>query len=112
MSTQADLTTTPADVLASVVRRYLNHYGDQIAGIYALPDDPYEPERGRDEEEGVHIVVVFEEPYDHWTKTGTVMQIAHGVMDEMEWTVPLVPHHVSLESALVQRIRREGVRLD
>lgn len=111
MPTKAESTVSRGDALALLARRYHNHYGNRLAGVYATPYDPYEPERGHDES-GIHVVVVLDALHEHWEETDPISRIAHEVMEEVQWSVPIVPHHVSSESALAHRMQEEGVRLD
>jgi hypothetical protein len=41
------VTRTPADVLATLSRRYREHYGDRLVGIYAVPEFPFADEGPR-----------------------------------------------------------------
>ena len=47
------VTCTPADVLATLSRRYREHYGDRLVGIYAVPEFPFAdegPEKTEDDD--------------------------------------------------------------
>lgn len=104
-------TVAQADVLADLAQRVRAHYGDRLVGLYALPNDPYEPERGS-EEHGVHVVIVLRGGYDYSAETDNVTRIAHDVMDRTEWQYPVAPHHISADSRLIQHLNDAGVRLD
>lgn len=101
---------TRADVLAMLARRFRKHYGDRLVGLYATHEDPYEPEQG--DEEGTHVVVVLEGPYEHWKETDPVTDITHDVLDETDWVAPITSHHVAEDSAIAKRMRKKGVRFD
>lgn len=104
--------TTRADVFSELAHRFREQYGDRLVGPYATQYDPYEPSEAEKDEPGVHIIVVLRGPCEPWTETDTVTDITHDTMDQTAWAVPLVPHHVSHESAVARRMDEEGVRLD
>lgn len=102
---------TRADVLAMLARRFRQHYGGRLAGLYASQEDPYEPER-EGNEMGTHVIVVLQGPYEHWKETDRVTEITHDVLDETDWMAPLTSHHVAHDSAVAKQIQRSGVRFD
>lgn len=104
--------TTRADVFSELSHRFREQYGDQLVALYATQYDPYEPSEAENDESGVHIIVVLRGPYEPWTETDTVTDIAHDIMDRTDWTVPLVLHHVSHDSTIACRTGKEGIRLD
>jgi hypothetical protein len=104
--------TTRADVFSELAHRFREQYGDRLIALYATQYDPYEPSEEEKNEPGVHIIVVLQGPYEPWTETDTVTDIVYDIMDQTDWAVPLVPHHVSHDSAVARRIGEEGVRLD
>ena len=102
---------TRADVLAMLARRFRKHYDDQLVGLYATQDGPYEPEHGA-HELGTHVIIVFHGPYEHWKETDTVTKITHDVLDETDWVAPITAHHVAHDSAVAKRMKKHGVRFD
>jgi hypothetical protein len=106
------VTRTPTDVFPELAHRFHEQYGDQLVALYATQYDPYEPSEEETNEPGVHIIVVLRGPYEPWTETDAVTDIAYDIMDQTEWTVPVVPHHVSHDSAVAHRMDEKGVRLD
>lgn len=106
------VTRTPAEVFSELAHRFREQYGDQLVALYATQYDPYEPSDEETNEPGVHIIVVLRGPYEPWTETDTVTGIAHDIMDQTDWTVPLALHHVSHDSAVARRTDKEGIRLD
>ena len=104
--------TTRADVFSELARRLREQYGDRLVALYATQFDPYEPSERERHEPSVHIVVVLQGPYDSWTVTDTVTDLTHDLMDQTDWAVPLVPHHVSHGSTVARQMSEEGVRLD
>lgn len=102
---------TRADVLAMLARRFRKHYDDQLVGLYATQDDPYEPEHGANEL-GTHVIIVFHGPYEHWKETDTVTKITHDVLDGTDWVAPITAHHVAHDSAVAKRMKKHGVRFD
>lgn len=103
-------TVTPADVLAALSRRYREHYGDRLVAIYALPNDPYEPEEDS-EVNAIDLVVVLRAPYDHFAETDPVVDIAHEVMDEVDWSIGVFPRHAAEDDELTEIARRQGVEI-
>lgn len=79
--------------------------------LYAAQSDPYEPELGR-EDDGTHVIIVLEGPYEHWKETDTVTDITHDVLDETNWVAPVTSHHVAEDSAVAKRMKERGVRFD
>jgi hypothetical protein len=107
------VTRTPADVLATLSRRYREHYGDRLAGVYAVPEDPYE-ERAPTENElegAVEVFVVLKEPYEPFEETDDVTRIAYEVMDETDWDLHVIPHHDSETGRRAEWAKENGVEL-
>ena len=74
------VTRTPADVLATLSRRYREHYGVRL-GIYAVPEFPFSDEgpEGKDDDVSViEVVVVLQGPYDHFEETDPVVDHCDG----------------------------------
>lgn len=110
-ATSPAFSRTRADVLSTLTHRYREEYGDQLVSLYATRRDPYHPSQDEGEE-GVHVTVVLKGPYESWNETDTITEIAYDVMDESEWAIPLVPHHIAQDSTVARWVEEEGVRLD
>ena len=107
------VTRTPADVLATLSRRYREHYGDRLAGVYAVPEDPYEdrsPTEG-ELEGAVEVFVVLREPYEPFEETDDVTRIAYEVMDETDWDLHVIPHHDSVAGRRAEWAEKKGIEL-
>ena len=107
------VTRTPADVLATLSRRYREHYGDRLAGVYAVPRDPYE-ERSPTEGElegSVEVFVVLQEPYEPFEETDDVTRIAYEVMDETDWDLRIIAHHDAESGRRAEWAKEKGIEL-
>lgn len=106
-------TITPADVLATLSRRYREHYGNRLGGIYAVPKAPYEDEwgEGDDEIRGIEVVVILQGPYDHFEETDPVVEIAMGVTEEYDWWTGIFARHAAHDDDLAEWARENGVEL-
>ena len=106
-------TRTPADVLATLSRHYREHYGDRLAGVYAVPRDPYE-ERSPTEGElegSVEVFVVLQEPYEPFEETDDVTRIAYEVMDETDWDLRIIAHHDAESGRRAEWAEEKGIEL-
>lgn len=103
-------TVTRANVLAELAQRYRAHYRNRLAGLYALPNDPYEPE-DEPASGAVDVVVVLQGPYPYFEESDAVARIADEVMREYDTPFVIMPHHVPDDATLVQRARRTGIEL-
>ena len=107
------VTRTPADVLATLSRRYREHYGDRLAGVYAVPEDPYEglsPTEG-ELEGAVEVFVVLREPYEPFEETDDVTRIAYEVMEETDWDLHIITHHDSETGRRAEWAKDNGIEL-
>lgn len=93
-----------------LARRFRGHYGDRLVALYATKRDPYEPEQHR--EDGTHVVVVLQGPYEYSEETDPVTDITHDVLDETDWVAPVTAHHVAHDSAVATRMKETAVRFD
>ena len=91
-------------------RRFRAHYDERLVALYATHEDPYEPEQGG--EDGPHVIVVLQGPYEHWKETDAVTDITHDVLDETDWGAPVTSHHVAKDAAVAKRMEKRGVRFD
>ena len=101
-------TLTKADLLAESIRKYTDHYRDRLIAIYILPDHPYEPEG---DEGTLHLVLVLKEPYQHFSETDPVADIADEVARKYDFRWNVLAHHTSAKGELAERAAAEGVRL-
>lgn len=107
------VTRTPADVLATLSRRYREHYGDRLSGVYAVPEDPYE-ERSPTEGElegAVEVFVILREPYEPFGETDDVTRIAYEVMEETDWELHIITHHASETGHRGKWAKKHGIEL-
>lgn len=82
------VTRTPAEVLATPSRRYREHYGKRLVGIYAVPEFPFTdegPEGDDDDVRAIEVVVILQGPYEHFEETDPVVDIAMDVTEEYDW---------------------------
>ena len=63
-------------------------------------------------EDGTHVIVVLQGPYEHWKETDTVTEITHDVLDKTDWMAPITSHHVAHDSAVSKRMKESGMRFD
>ena len=99
--------------MATLSRRYREHCGDRLAGVYAVPEDPYEdrsPTEG-ELEGAVEVSVVLREPYEPFEETDDVTRIAYEVMGETDWDLHVIPHHDSGAGRRAERAEKRGVEL-
>jgi hypothetical protein len=109
------ITRTPADVLASVSRRYRKHYGDRLAGVYAVPEFPFsddapEAEDG-DDVQAIEVVVILRGEYEPFQETDPVVDIAMDVTEEYDWWMSVFARHAADDSHLADWARRKGVEI-
>jgi len=106
-------TVTPADILATLSRRYRKHYGDRIVEIYAVPEMPFGDEwgDGADDVRAVEVVVILREPYDHFEETDPVVDIATKVSESYDWWMGIFARHAAHDDHLADWARERGVEL-
>lgn len=108
------VTRTPADVLAALSRRYREHYGDRLLGLYAVPEFPFSdegPGSGDDDVRAVEVVVILQGPYDHFAETDPVVDIAMGVTEEFDWWMGVFARHAEESDQLAEWARERGVEI-
>lgn len=108
------VTRTPADVLATLSRRYREHYGDRLVGIYAVPEFPFSdegPEGEDDDVRAIEVVVILKGPYDHFEETDPVVDIAMEVTEEYDWWMGIFTRHAEHDDNLADWARENGVEL-
>ena len=109
------VTRTPADVLATLSRRYREHYGDRLVGIYAVPEFPFSdegPEETEDDDvRATEILVILQGPYDHFEETDPVVDIAMEVTEEYDWWMGIFARHAAHDDDLADWAREKGVEL-
>ncbi len=108
------VTRTPADVLATLSRRYREHYGNRIVGIYAVPEFPFSDEGPGDEEDdvrAVEVVVILHGPYDHFAETDPIVDIAMSVTEEFDWWMGVFSRHAEEGDRLAEWARERGVEI-
>ena len=95
-------TVTPAGVLATLSRRYREHYGERLVGVYAVPDMPFWDERGGadDDVRAVEVVVVLRGPYDFFEETDPVVDIATEVSEAFDWWMGVFARHAAHDDDL------------
>lgn len=88
----APLTRSRAlDVLADRLRA---HFGERLHALYALPDDPYEPQRDR---EVLHVLAVFpDEGYDRSDVQGEVIEVGVAFNREIDFRFFAMPKVASV----------------
>ena len=107
-------TRTPADVLAVLSRRYREHYGDRLIGIYAVPEFPFSDEgleNGDDAVRAVEVVVILQGAYDHFAETDPVVDIAMNVTEEFDWWMGVFARHAEESDQLAEWARERGVEI-
>jgi hypothetical protein len=108
------VTRTPADVLATLSRRYREHYGDRLMGIYAVPEFPFSdegPEGEDDEVRAIEVLVILQGPYDHFEETDSIVDIAMEVTEEYDWWMGIFTRHAAHDDDLADWAREKGVEL-
>jgi hypothetical protein len=109
------VTRTPADVLATFSRRYREHYGDRLVGIFAVPEFPFSDEGpgdgGDDDGRAIEVVVILQEPYDPFEETDPVVDIAMDVTEEYDWWMGIFARHAARGDDLADWARERGVEL-
>jgi hypothetical protein len=108
------VTRTPADILATLSRRYREHYGERLAGIYAVPEFPFSdegPEREDDDVNVIEVVVILQGPYDHFEETDPVVDIAMEVTEKYDWWMGIFTRHAAHDDDLADWAREKGVEL-
>ncbi|MEF8817792.1 MAG: hypothetical protein V5A20_08985 [Salinibacter sp.] len=107
------VTRTPADVLATLSRRYREHYGDRLVGIYAVPEFPFSddtPEKTEDDDvRAIEVLVILHGPYDPFEETDPVVDIAMDVTEECDWKMGILVRHAAHNSDFARRIEGDGV---
>lgn len=106
-------TITPADILATLSRRYREHYGNRLVGVYAVPNMPFWDEWGRadDDIRAVEVVVILRGPYDHFEETDPVVDIATAVSEAFDWRVGVFARHTAHDGELADWARERGIEL-
>lgn len=103
----ATLTVTRADAIVEAARQLRKYYGDRLVALYALPEDPYEPEE--DGDEIIHLVVVLPPPvhvFDESEATGLLIdQLQH------ELGFVLFNHTATRGDEPAEHAREEGILL-
>lgn len=102
-----EATITRADILAEAARRYGERFRDRLVELYALPEDPYEPE-----EEEINIVqlVLILKDFRPFEDSEPVAQIADELTHEFQTGV--VARSAPVEGdELASLARIKGVRL-
>ncbi len=109
------VTRTPADILATLSRRYREHYGDRLIEIYAVPEFPFSdegPEETEDDDvRAIEVVVLLEGPYDPFEETDPVVDIAMDVTEEYDWWMGIFARHASQSDDLADWARENGVEI-
>lgn len=108
------VTRTPADVLATLSRRYREHYGDRLVAIYAVPEFPFSDEGpgGEDDDvRAIEVVVILGEPYEPFEETDPVVDIAMDVTEEYDWWIGVFARHAVRDDDLADWAREKGVEL-
>ncbi|MCS4158900.1 hypothetical protein [Salinibacter ruber] len=107
------VTRTPADVLATLSRRYREHYGDRLVGIYAVPELPFSdegPEETEDDDvRAIEILVILQGPYDHFEETDPVVDIAMDVTEEYDWGTGGFARHAARDSDRAEGAECKGI---
>jgi len=106
---------TPADVLATLSRRYREHYGDRLVGIYAVPEFPFAdegPQKTEDDDvRAIEVLVILDGPYDPFEETEPVVDIAMDVTEEYDWWTGIFARHAEEDDQLADWARKNGVEL-
>jgi hypothetical protein len=108
------VTRTPSDVLAALSRRYREHYGDRLLGLYAVPEFPFSDEGTADEDDdvrAVEVVVILQGPYDHFAETDPVVDIAMSVTEEFDGWMGVFARHAEEDDQLAEWARERGVEI-
>ena len=108
------VTRTPADVLATLSRRYREYYGDRVVGIYAVPEFPFSdegPGGDADDVRAIEVVVILQDPYDPFEETDPVVEIAMDVTEEYDWWMGIFARHAGRDDQLADWAREKGVEL-
>ena len=104
-------TVTPADVLATLSRRYREHYGECLVDVYAVPDMPFWDEWGEadDDVRAVEVVVLCG-PYDFFKEVDPVVDIATEVSEAFDWWT-VFARHAAHDDDLAGWARERGIEL-
>ncbi|MFP4228168.1 MAG: hypothetical protein ACLFTE_04980 [Salinivenus sp.] len=109
------VTRTPADVLATLSRRYREHYGDRLVGIYAVPEFPFSDEGIEETEDddvrAIEVLVILHDPYDPFEETDPVVDIAMDVTEEYDWWMGIFARHAAPDDNLADWAREKGVEI-
>ena len=103
---------TPSDVLVTLSRRYREHYGERLAGIYVVPEFPFSdegPEGEDDDVRAIEVVVILQGPYDHSEETDPVVDIAMDVTEEYDWWTGIFVRHAARDSDLAEEAECKGI---
>lgn len=84
-------------------RRCREHYGDRLAGIYAVPESPFSDEgSGKDADDvgAIEVVVILQKPYDPFEETDPLVDMAMDVTEEYDWWVGIFARHAGRDDPL------------
>lgn len=95
------------DVIREAVGRIQRHFGGRLQALYALPDDPFEPEG---DDRTVHLVAVLGGEVKPLEENKAVAQLMHQLAAEMEF-IYTVMVYVAGTDDLSRLAQEEGVRL-
>lgn len=86
-------TPMKVEVFARLAERLRQHYRDRLVQIFALNDDPYEPENA---DEALYLVAVLhDDGFDRFRETRRAVQIAEGVDYEYDYAFTSTVYVVS-----------------
>lgn len=108
------VTRSPADVLVTLSRRYRDHYGDRLTGVYAVPEFPFsdeEPEGEDDDVRAIEVVAILKEPYEPFQEEDPVVNIATDITEEYNWWMGVFARHAAHDDDLADWAQEKGVEL-
>jgi hypothetical protein len=104
------LTTQRSDVLAGAARKIREHFGDNLAELYLLPQSPYPEDEGdASNADDLHLVAILAASADAMSEFDFTSKLTTTLYDEFGF---LVTTHVAKPGGeLALLARSEGVRL-
>ena len=91
---EATLPHTRSGALDLLADRLRAHYGDRLRALYALKDDPYEPQRDPD---ALHVLAVLpDEGYDWKEAQDEIIDVGAPFARDLDWRFIAVPKVASV----------------